>query len=413
MKSGFTIALALVAGVANAASSSCSFSSTTITASASLSQVASCATISGTVEISGNEISSLDLSSVEEIAGTVNIFNSSSITAVNLPDLESITGSLSLDALTQLFSVDFTKLTEVNELTLISLPSLSTLNLNAGIDNATLIELSDTALSTLDGFVSSLSTIGTLNVNNNKNITTIELTNLETVTTGLILSFNSDNCSIDLSQLQWASNFTIQDVGLLTVTNLTAVNGTFNVGYNSFNSVEFEALEEVGGDLQFFANDEVTEIDFPVLATIGGELLYFNNTNLENITDSFHDLEKIKGAVNIAGGFGNFTLPSLELVNGDFNVSSTNDDFSCDDFDKLHKDGKIEGHNYECSSPSSSTSASQSGSLKETGSSSSSSSGSSSTGSSSSTKSSQAGGLMASHYLSFAALFGALSAFLL
>ncbi len=420
MKFSAVFAAVAAAALARADLSSCLYKSATLTASASISELASCPTILGSVEVSGNEIGLLDLSQLEKISGDVKVFNSSSVTAINMPNLQQIDGSLSITALTQLHAIDFSSLLDAGELSLISLPSLATLNLNKGISKASLIELSDTAMSLLDGLITGLDTVGTLNVNNNKNISSIDLQNLQHVTTGILLSFNSDNCLIDLSSLSWASNFSIQDVSSLQVTNLTSVNGTFNVAYNSFDLVQFDQLKEIGGDLQFYANDEAERADFPSLTSIGGELLYFNNTNLEDLADSFDKLEKVKGAVNIKGLFGNLTMLALKEVDGDFNVTSTNEDFSCDSFDKLHKSKKIEGHNYECSAPpKSSSSSSKLGSKtktsesSESGSDSKTDSSSATSGSSSSSKKSDANTMVVGRFAVLSTLAGAVLACML
>lgn len=376
--------------IAVEAKDSCSFSKTTITAASAVSELNACSTLKGDIQITGDEIASIDLSTVEEISGKINFFNSSSVTDINLNKLDTISGSLNVQALTQLHSIDFSSLSEVEKLSLISLPSFAIINLNTGVSKATSIEVSDTALSSLQG-LTNFDTIGTLDINNNKNISSIELAQLKSVSEGLILSFNSDDCEVKLDDLKWASNLTLQDISDVSVGNLTKVNGTFVVAYNSFQQIDFSALKTVGGSLQVFGNDELEEVSFEKLKEIEGEFRIFNNSELTDI--SLKKLETVTGAVNIKGKFDNFTLPSLKEVDGDFTVVSTSDDFSCSSFNKLHKKKKIEGHNYSCSAPkkskSKSKSSSKSGSdSSESGSSSSSNDDSSSSGSSSSSSSS-------------------------
>lgn len=377
---------------ASSSSNSCSLS-TTISASSAVQNLNACATLEGTIEITGDEIAALDLSSVKSVAADLTIFNSSSITSVNLEALTNVTGSIEFDALTQLNSINFAELTSAEELSFISLPSLVTLNLNSGLANVSSLTLSDTAISSIDSLLN-FQTVGYLNVNNNKNISSIDLSTLETVSEGLTLSFNNDDATIKLENLIWASNLTIQDVGSISASSLEAVNGTFIVGYNAFDTVSFDALESVGASLQVFANDNLESLYFPNLTTVDGELRIWNNSLLSEI--DMDNLEKVGGALYITGDFANFTLSDLDEVDGDFTLSSTNKDFSCKEFNELHDDDKIKGHNYNCSSPTStavsSGSATSSGSSKTSGSSDSSgSSGSSSSSSSSSTKASGAG----------------------
>lgn len=379
------LAVTSLASVAGADSlSSCSFS-TTIQAASGIAALNSCPTVEGTITVTGDDLAAVDLSSVEDIEADIKFFNSSSITSINLNQLQKISGSLSVQALTQLHNIDFTALTEVEKLELVSLPSFAVINLNKGIANATEIDISDTALSSLDG-ITQLNTIGTLNVNNNKNISSIEFPNLQTVKEGLTLSFNSDECEVKLDKLLWAANLTLQDNGDVQINNLTSVNGTFVLAYNSFQTVDIPSLTSVGGSFQIFANDELEDVKIDKLKTIGGEFRIFNNSQAEEL--DFSKLETIKGAVNIDGEFGNFSLPALKEVDGDFSVTSTNEDFSCDDFDDLHKSKKIEGHNYNCSAPAHSSSSSKGSSSSGSKSSSTSGSDSSSSGSSSSSSSS-------------------------
>lgn len=403
--------LALVAAADS--SDSCSFS-TTIKAASGIAALNACPTLDGTITVTGDDLAAIDLSNVQDIEANLKFFNSSSVTSINLNQLEKIGGSLSVQALTQLHNIDFTQLTEVEKLELISLPSFAVINLNKGIANATEIDISDTALSSLDG-ITTLKTISTLNVNNNKNISSIEFPNLETVKQNLLLSFNSDECEIKLNELIWASNLTLQDNGEIQINNLTAVNGTFVLAYNSFNSIDIPSLETVGGSLQIFANDELDEIKVDHLKTIGGEFRLFNNSQLEDL--GFSKLQTIKGAVNIDGDFGNFTLPALKEVDGDFSVVSTNEDFSCDDFDSLHKSKKIEGHNYNCSAPAHSSSSSSSSKSKSSSKGSSSSdssdssgSGSSSTGSSSSSSKKSEGVVLLGGTMIFATIVSTIMA---
>lgn len=370
----------------SSSSNSCSLS-TTISAASAVLKLNSCPTLEGTIEITGNEVTNLDLSSVGAIDADLSIFNSSSITGINLGGLENVTGSLEVDALTQLHNIDFSKLTSAKKLSFVSLPSFAQLNLNSGLANVSSLTLSDTAISSIDKLLN-FKTIGTLNVNNNKNISSIDLSSLETVTDGLTLSFNGDNATVKLENLLWAANLTIQDVADVSISSLESVNGSFVLAYNGFDSVEFDSLTKVGSSLSIFANDELEELSLANLTEIDGEFRLFNNSKLKDI--ELDSLETIKGALSMKGDFGNFTLPKLKEVDGDFSVQSTSDDFSCDAFNKLHNNNKIKGHNYNCSSPSSSVVSS--GSASATLSSKSTGSGSSSSSSGSSGSSSKASG---------------------
>lgn len=351
----------LLAAVAAAASSSANacLQSTTLTAATAVLSLNSCATLAGDITIAGDDVAAVDLSAVTLILGAVTFFNSSSMTSITLLSLANITGLLEFLALTQLHNIDFSQLTLAAELSFISLPSLALLNLNSGLANVTSLTLSDTALLSIDSLLQ-FTEIGLLNVNNNKNITSIDLSGLEAVSEGLTLSFNSDNATVKLENLVHAANLTIQDVQDLSIDSLQYVNGSFILAYNSFDSASFDALTNVGASLQVFANDNLETLSMGNLTEIDGEFHVFNNSLLTDI--DLDSLTKVTGAFSMTGDFGNFTLSNLEEVDGDFTLVSTSDDFSCEAFNSLHSKNKIKGHNYNCTSPSTTVSSSLSSS---------------------------------------------------
>lgn len=342
-----------VAGFVHAAVAALSLSNlcsvhTTITAASAISALNACPTLDGQIEITGNELPMIDLSGVRSIAGDVKLFNSTSVQAISFSGLGNVTGLLEVSALTQLHNIDFNTLTKAEQLQFVSLPSLAMLNLNSGLATVNSLTLLDTAISNIDNLLK-FDTIATLNVNNNKNITLIDLSGLETVTEGLTISFNLDNATVHLDNLIWALNLTIQDVGDLSIGLLRKVNGSFVLAYNGFDSLEFEQLSTVGASLQVFANDELTSLALLNLSSVTGDIRVFNNTQLKEV--ELNLLLTIKGAWYMKGPFGNMTIPKLKEVDGDFTMASTSDKFSCKAFDKLHDDNKIKGHNYNCLAP--------------------------------------------------------------
>ncbi|CCG24311.1 Ecm331 GPI-anchored protein [Candida orthopsilosis Co 90-125] len=332
----------------SSSSNTCSFSRTTITNATALQELTSCPTLDGEITISGNEFASIDLPQLREIAGDVTVINSRSIVAINLNQLRSIDGKLTITNMTQLNTIDLSSLRNSRDLELVSLPSFANLVLNSELESAGKVVLSDTALTNLNG-LTSFNNIQYMNINNNKNITQIQFPNLKSVTDALILSFNNDDAVVELNDLEWAANLTIQSVGQLSASELRAINGTLQISYNLFESLNLSTLTYVGSSLQVFAHDELTSIDFKNLQEIGGELSLFNNSDLHDLQNSFPNLEVIEGAVAISGDIANLSMSKLEKVRGDFQLNSTSEDFDCSEFDQLHDDGDIEGNNYICS----------------------------------------------------------------
>ncbi|KAG7664185.1 ECM331 [[Candida] subhashii] len=325
----------------------CSFSRTTITQSTGVQEINSCATLDGDITISGSEIEILDLPGIRQLEGSLTVINSPTILNVNFLSLANITGALKMQNMTRLVNVQLPALNISKDLQLVSLPSLEVLGLNSEMYSIEKVVLSDTALSDINGF-NGFENIHNMNINNNKNITRLNFGNLKTVTENLILSFNHDNAIVEMDELIWAANLTIQDVAGVSLKNLTNVNGSLSLSFNTFESLDLDSLTNVGTSLQIFANDDLTDLSVNNLTEISGEFKMFNNTALEDMNNTFTSLRRVRGAVSITGVFETLEMPSLERVDGDFMMTSTDEDFNCDAFDELHDRGDIQGHNYEC-----------------------------------------------------------------
>lgn len=325
----------------------CSFSRTTITEATGIQEINSCATLDGDITITGNELDVLDLPGIRRLDGSLNVVNCPLILNANFLLLENITGSLRMQNMTRLLNIQLPNLNISNDLQLISLPSLETLGINPNIYLAEKVVLSDTALGDLTGF-DGFESIMEMNINNNKNITRIEFPNLRTVRENLILSFNNDGASVVMDNLIWAANLTIQDVRSVSLRRLTNVNGSLSFSFNTFESLVVDNVTNVGTSLQIFANDDMNELSFSRLTEIAGEFKMFNNSALQNMSDSFPSLRRVRGALSITGDFEVLRLPDLERVDGDFYMTSTDNDFECEAFRELRDSGNIQGHNYEC-----------------------------------------------------------------
>lgn len=340
-----TVLLSAVGALAASTPSQCT-KDATITELSGVTRLNECETIDAKITIEGDIGGVLDLSNVKEIKGELSLQNSSAVTNLNFPSLEKISGKLKINQYTQVFNIDFTKLEEIGTLELVSMPSLMGMNLNAGISKLKNLKISDTALYDLQGLLN-VTDVDTLDLDNNKNISSIDLP-LEQVGKELILSFNNDNCSVKLDSLEECYSLTIQDVEKLSLKKLKAVNQTFQLGFNFFESFTAPELQEVEGSLRIVANEQLTNITFPKLTTVGGELGFSNNTDLQDLGDAFPKLSDIKGAVNIAGDIGKFELPDLKQVAGTFKLESTNSDLDCS---KALDKSKVKANDPVCTAP--------------------------------------------------------------
>lgn len=346
--------------VASAWASQCSFS-TTMSVASEISSLASCSTLEGDIVITGTDYSELDWSKVESIGANVLIEDSSNVTTVNLSNLKEIGGSLELNMLTSVQLLDMSLLTSANELYIISLTNLDSLTMNSSCV-VTSFTLSNTKVTSVDSLMD-YTTVGTLNINNNAEITLIELLDLETVDLWLVLAANSPDADISLPKLTTAANLELQDVSLALIPKLENISETLVLTNNNWEAFTLEKLYSVGVAIQVLKNDAMKSFLLPDLSYINGSLEITNNTELNNI--DLDNLETISGATTISGDFYNFTLPSLTAADGLFIIASTNENFTCDYFDDLYLNGEIKASGYTCNALYVSSSSGSSGSSKK------------------------------------------------
>lgn len=350
---------------------------------ADLDNLASCTAISGDLEISGS-LGAAALNNVKAIYGSLIIDSAVSLSSFSAGSLSTVTDKLSLTNLTILSTLDLPLLSTVGSINFVTLPALSSINLNAGVQKINSLYISDTALESLDGF--DVSSLDVFNVNNNKNLNSIDA-KLQNVKTALEVSYNSDEVEVTFDELEWANNITFRDVASISLAKLSKVNASLGFINNTVSSIEIPSLESIGGSLSIVSNDELESIDLSNLTSISGGFDVSNNTQLDNI-DGFDALQTVGGAIIFVGNFSNASLPSLKRVSGGVTIESDGE-LDCDSFNSLDKKGAIQGDSYVCKGASTSTSAagsstskasSSTGSASATGSVSSSASSSSSKG---------------------------------
>ncbi|ODV96961.1 hypothetical protein PACTADRAFT_1544 [Pachysolen tannophilus NRRL Y-2460] len=358
--------------------SGCTLTSYTATAQSELDDLASCDAIKGDLTI-GGDIATASISNIKAIYGDLTVYNATSLTSLTADSITTITGTLSLVDLTILSTASFAELSSVGAVYFVTLPALSSISLTTGITDAESIYISDTYLSSLDGF--DATNVETFNINNNKNLDTIE-SSIETISSALDISYNSEDVDVKFDDLIWANNITFRDIASVSLSNLTTVNASLGFISSVMESIKVNSVETIGGTLTIENNEKLTELDFSKLTSIAGGFVIVNNTDLDTI-DGFDDLETVGGAVEFEGSFSNASLPALKTVRGGF-IVETDGDLDCTEFNDLDSDGVIEGDKYVCSAASSSTSTTgtaTSGASTSTGSSSDSSSSSSSSSS--------------------------------
>lgn len=112
-------------------------------------KISGCSTIVGNLTITG-DLGSAALASIQEIDGSLTIFNSSSLSSFSADSIKKITGDLNMQELIILTSASFGSLQEVDSINMVTLPAISTFSTD--LQNANNIIVSDTTLESVEGF---------------------------------------------------------------------------------------------------------------------------------------------------------------------------------------------------------------------------------------------------------------------
>lgn len=242
----------------------------------------------------------VDLQSIASIDGDLTVDSVGSLISLSGTNVNEITGTFSLNNLTLLSTLSMASLTDVGTIDWTSLPALNTLTFTAGVNKADSVTISDTFLQSLDGI--DLETVGTMNINNNGRLTTVNL-NLKNLTENLSFQANGQKLAVTLDQLIWASNLTIANVTTFSAPSLEVVNGSARFDSNYFSTVSFPNMTKAtSGDISFINNADLTNLTFASLTNIGGGLTLVNNTAYSNVT-GFELLANVGGAVKLGGSF--------------------------------------------------------------------------------------------------------------
>lgn len=285
-----------------------------------------CPYITGSIEITKYLDSVLELGSLSSIGGDLKVTNVSKLVRIDAPNLVSIGGTFYLRELTSLTLVSLPYLKAVHSIEWRILPILSTIALDAGIDQVSNILILDTSLV---GFSlkEKVQKLDSLDLNNNRFLESITA-HVKTISNHLSVSANSRNTMVSLPLLELVSNMTFRDVTFLDVKNVKEIKGSAKFYENYFQQLKVPKLTKVGGTLSIIQNNNLKEADFPSLTEVGGGLMITNNTNTEKI-NFFPRLKAIGGAIQFIGDFKDAAFSKLELVKGSATIKTSSASFDC------------------------------------------------------------------------------------
>lgn len=278
----------------------CDGPSITISSSADAQEIANCETYDGDVIIDSTASGQIAINGVQQITGDLTCNNATQLTAITSDQLGSIGGTFGLSGLTILSTLQFDSLTGVNRINWVGLPALQSLNFAQGVSRSNQIYISNTQLNNINGI--ELTAVGSMDINNNPYLTTVNVNDLANVTTALSFSANGRDLEISFPNLEAAANLTFRNVSKIDMPSLASVAGSMGFYSDNFKTFSAPNLTQTGGTLAFVDSPQLGNISFPELQIIGGGFLIANNTNLTQI-NGLPKLQTIVGALDFAGTF--------------------------------------------------------------------------------------------------------------
>ena len=284
----------------SAQSDICSGPSIKIASTSDAQQIQDCQTYEGDVIIDPSASGQIAINGVQQITGDLSCNNATQLTAITSDQLNSIGGAFSLTGLTILSTLEFDSLTGVNRINWVGLPALQSLNFEQGVSRSNQVYISNTQLNNINGI--ELTAVGSIDINNNPYLTSVNVNDLSNVTTSLSFSANGRDLEISFPNLESAANLTFRNVSKIQMPSLSTVAGSMGFYSDSFQSFSAPNLTQTGGTLAFVDSPNLASVSFPLLTEIGGGFLIANNTDLTAIT-GFPKLKTIVGALDFAGTF--------------------------------------------------------------------------------------------------------------
>ncbi|ODV92154.1 hypothetical protein CANCADRAFT_18009, partial [Tortispora caseinolytica NRRL Y-17796] len=308
-----------------------------------LDALTACSKLSGSI-VFGPTVTLIDFGDIEVIEGDIIVESNSNLRSIGGRYLHSIGGTFKLHALTSLASLSFPVLERIYRIDWVSLPTLTTLRVDYGINKCHELIISDTALFNLKGL--DLQQIGVLYINNNRYLHHINL-GLSYVNEGMDVSSNAKNLTLSMPNLVWAGNITLREVGTFQAPRLHVIKGSAAFVSNTFTNLHLNNLTTIAGSLSVISNPELQFVDFTNLVNLDGVLHFSKNPKLKDL-GSFASLETIAGSIDISGSFNTYHFPALQDVRGAVSISSESE-VDCKFWNDLHDKSVIKGGVLSCS----------------------------------------------------------------
>ncbi|KAF9932196.1 hypothetical protein FBU30_008751 [Linnemannia zychae] len=307
---------------------------------ADIAPLVSCSSFSGVLTVTGSSINAIILPVLQSLTGTIKISSNSHLTTLALDSLQNSTGVITLYNNTLLSVISAPNLRNVNSIEIVTAPNLRQLSL-PNVQAIDSFRVEDTGLDNTGSLPwSSFQKVNDIGISNNKFLKSIDIPSLNTVSGRLIIAANGlmeghgDGSSLHLSNLTSVSNCTLRHLTDLQLPSLSTVGSSISFDETNLKLISAPHLKTVGQTLSIVSNNLLSNISFSELTSIGGALLIANNTELTSV-DGFALLKEISGVLNMRGDFSNVTFPSVSSIQGGMSVLSSSNDFDCSTLSKV------------------------------------------------------------------------------
>ncbi|KAI5282637.1 hypothetical protein KEM54_002672 [Ascosphaera aggregata] len=253
----------------------------TIKSQGDVGDISSCSTIKGDITIDKSVGGELNLQGVKKIQGSLKATGAVNITSFTANDLKEIGDSFTLSSLTQMTNLEMASLEKVGSIDFEALPALQTLGFHKGVKSAGKLMITNTGLTSLSGI--SLETVGSMDINNNNKLSSINVNEIKNITGLAAFSANNKRLEIIFPNLKTAQNMTFRNLSRVELPSLKKTDGLLGFYSNSFTSLSAPNLTSTG-DLVFTSNPLLMNMSLPKLTKVDGVYQVANNTNLRSVT---------------------------------------------------------------------------------------------------------------------------------
>ena len=322
-----------------AGSNICTATTNTVKSQSDADALSSCETLSGNVVIGENFSGDVSLNGIGIIQGNLTAENVTQLTSIYAGNLTAVNGAFVLSDITILTTIHFPRLVFINTFSLIGIPALQGFLFESGVTcNDVLV--SNTQLITLEGL--NIVSVDTFDVNNNPYLTNVT-TPFTKATQVLTLAANGRNLQVSFPNLQTAANVTIRNVSSIDMPQLMTVTSSLVFGSNTIQSLSLPSLQRIQGNFSIADSGSMNNISTPILAAVSQDLNFSGLSNVNAI--SLPQLGSISGSAVFSGGFNQLALPALTNA-GNITIDTT----GALDCNRTAPTSAINHSSYNCSS---------------------------------------------------------------